>query len=389
MILKINKSVTYSLVLLGAITLSCSDDDPIPLRDPSTTVGQEVAIDWAATADSIQDATYNTYLGSEGTFVTDNLGNSTFQYWPNAHALHILVDGYVRTGNGAYLPKMKALLRGIKTKHGGSYSNVFNDDMLWLGNSSMRAFNATNDSEYLDVAKLLWDDILLSYSDVFGGGIAWKKDTPNSKNAVSNGPAIILAMRLYDATGEETYLTWAKDLYAWEKANLVDPENGEVWDNIHLEDGQPVVQKNWVFTYNMGTWIGAGLRLYNETGDQGYLNDAVKSTRTTLTSPNLTNEGVLKSEGQGDGGLFKGILVRYFTEMILEDDISEDDRQDFLDFLIFNAETFYKKGLSHPGMLSSPDWRNTPGDRTDLTTQLSGVMLVEAAARLEAEGLTE
>ena len=139
----------------------------------------------------------------------------------------------------------------------------------------------------------------------------------------------------------------------------------------------------------MGTWIGAGLRLYNETGDQGYLNDAVKSTRTTLTSPNLTNEGVLKSEGQGDGGLFKGILVRYFTEMILEDDISEDDRQDFLDFLIFNAETFYKKGLSHPGMLSSPDWRNTPGDRTDLTTQLSGVMLVEAAARLEAEGLTE
>ena len=385
----LNKTLVISLGLLGGLFASCSDDGPIPLRDPALTTGDEVQIDWAATADSIQDATYNTYLGAEGTFVTDNQGNSSFQYWPNAHVLHTLVDGYMRTGNGAYLPKMKALVRGIKSKHGGSYSNVFNDDMLWLGNSTMRAYEATNDAEYLEVAKLLWDDVLLSYSNVLGGGVAWKKDTPNSKNAVSNGPTIILGMRLYDATGDEMYLDRAKDLYEWEKANLVDPTNGEVWDNIQLIDGNPVVQKDWVFTYNMGTWIGAGLRLYNETGDQGYLNDAVRSARTTLTSPKLTNEGILRSEGQGDGGLFKGILVRYFTEMILEEDISEDDREDFLDFLVFNAETFYKKGLSHPALLSSPDWRNAPPDRVDLTTQISGVMLVEAAAKLEAEGLIE
>lgn len=382
-----NKTFVLLLTLLGGALISCSDDDPIPLRDPSLTAGEEVAIDWAATADSIQDASYNSYLGSEGTYVTDNQGNTTFQYWPNAHVLHVLVDAYVRTQDGSYLPKMKSLLRGIKSKNGDTYSNVFNDDMLWLGNSTMRAYNATGDEEYLDVAKFLWDNILLSYSEVLGGGIAWKKDTPLSKNAVSNGPTIILGMRLYDATGDETYLNWAKDLYEWEKANLVDPTNGEVWDNIQLIDGNPVIQKDWVFTYNMGTWIGAGLRLYNETGEQGYLNDALQSARTTLTSPKLTTQGVLRDEGQGDGGLFKGILVRYFTEMILEDDISEDDYNDFLDFLIFNGETFYNNGLSHPGMLSSPDWRNAPPDRVDLKTQLSGIMLVEAMAKLEAEGL--
>ncbi|MFD2826764.1 glycoside hydrolase family 76 protein [Leeuwenhoekiella polynyae] len=382
-----NITFVLLLTLLGGVLISCSDDDPIPLRDPSLTAGEEVPIDWAATADSIQDASYNIYLGSEGTYVTDNQGNTTFQYWPNAHVLHVLVDAYVRTQDGSYLPKMKSLLRGIKSKNGDTYSNVFNDDMLWLGNSTMRAYNATGDEEYLDVAKFLWDDVLLSYSEVLGGGIAWKKDTPFSKNAVSNGPTIILGMRLYDATGDETYLNWAKDLYEWEKANLVDPTNGEVWDNIQLIDGNPVIQKDWVFTYNMGTWIGAGLRLYNETGEQGYLNDALQSARTTLTSPKLTTQGVLRDEGQGDGGLFKGILVRYFTEMILEDDISEDDYNDFLDFLIFNGETFYNNGLSHPGMLSSPDWRNAPPDRVDLKTQLSGIMLVEAMAKLEAEGL--
>ena len=380
------KYVTLVLIVLSAI--SCSED-PIPLRDPALTGGEDAAIEWEAVADSIQEATYTVYLGSEGTFVTDNQGDATFQYWPNAHVLHILVDGYLRTDDGSYVPKMKALVRGIKSKNGGTYTNVFNDDMLWLGNSSMRAYNATNDEEYLDVAKFLWDDVLESYSDVMGGGIAWKKDTPFSKNAVSNGPAIILGMRLYDATGEEKYLNRAKELYEWQKEHLVNPENGVVWDNIQLIDGNEVIQKDWVFTYNMGTWIGAGLRLYNETGEQGYLDDALLSARTTLTSPQLTSSGILRNEGQGDGGLFKGIFVRYFTEMILEEDITQDDQEDFLDFLIFNGQTFYRNGLSHPGMLSSPDWNSAPGNRVDLKTQLSGVMLVEAMAKLEGEGLVE
>lgn len=377
------------MLVLMALWASCSDDDPIPLRDPGLGMDPEAQIDWGSTADSIQEATYLTYLGTEGTFVTDNQGNTDFQYWPNAHALHILVDGYERTGQGTYLTKMKALLRGIKTKHGGTYSNVFNDDMLWLGNSSMRAYVATSDNEYLEVAQLLWEDVLLSHSDLFGGGISWKKDTPESKNAVSNAPAIILAMRLFDATGEETYLNWAKELYAWQKANLVDPANGEVWDNIHMEGGQAVVQKDWIFTYNMGTWIGAGLRLFDRTGEAVYLEDALRSGKTTLSSANLTTEGILKDEGQGDGGLFKGILVRYFTELILHEGISGADRDSFVAFLERNGESFYKNALKRPQLLAGSNWSDPPGDRTDLTTQLSGVMLLEAMAKLEAEGLLE
>ena len=386
--LKIMKSyLAVCLITIGLGITSCSEDDPVPLRDPSGTVQEDLIIDWYAVADSIQETTYNTYLGSNGTFVTDNQGNSLFQYWPNAHALHVLVDGYLRTNDETYIPKMKALVQGIETLNGGTYSNVFNDDMLWLGNSSMRAYEATGDTEYLDIAEFLWEDVLLSYSDVFGGGITWKKDTPNLKNAVSNGPAIILAMRLYDATDDQGYLDWAKELYEWQKDNLVDPTNGEVWDHITIENGEVTVKDDWIFTYNMGTWIGSGLWLYNATGEVGYLNDAVRSARTTLTSPNLVTEGILKSEGTGDGGLFKGIFIRYFTQLILEDDINASDREDFLNFFEFNAETFYNNGLSHPGMLSSPDWRNPPGSTVDLKTQLTGVMLVEAAALLEENGL--
>ena len=378
--------VALTTVIFSA---SCSSDEIVPLRDPQET-NTVKEYTWAATADSMQAATYNTYLSSEGTFGQDNTGNSTFHYWPNAHVLHVLVDGYNRTNDVSFLSKMKALVRGIKTRNGNSYDNVFNDDMIWLANSSVRAYNATNDEEYLQVSELLWEQIKLSWSDdIFGGGITWKKDTPFQKNAVSNGPAAVLALRLYEVYNNPQELQWAKKIYDWQKNTLVDPDTGLVWDGITIENGETVINKDWIFTYNIGTYIGAGLKLYQATGENQYLNDAVKTARSMLTSSQLTSEGILKDEGQGDGGLFKGILVRYLTQLILEPDVSESDKKDFAAFLNFNARKFYDNGLSRPAMLSSADWGRAPGTRTDLTTQLSGLMLIEAASLLDEKGFFE
>lgn len=376
-----------SVIGLGVLTASC-DDDAIPLRDPNTAVGPEFKYTWAQTADSLQLSTYNNYLGSNGTFVQNNAGNSSFNYWPNAHVLDVLVDGYIRTGNDTYKAKMKALVQGIKIKNGNTYNNVFNDDMLWLANSCVRAYKATNDQEYKDVADFLWERIKLSWSDVFGGGITWKQDTPKQKNAVSNGPAVILALRLYEIDNDPDDLVWAKKIYTWQKNNLVDPVSGVVWDNISEVNGAVVTNKEWVFTYNMGTWIGAGLRLYKATNDQVYLDDAVKAGRTVLTSPKLLSEGLLRDEGQGDGGLFKGILVRYLTELTEQPTINATDIEKFSAFLKFNAQSFYKKGILRPAMLSGNNWKAAPsaGGNVDLTTQLSGVMLMEAAAKLDKDG---
>jgi len=390
--MKIFFSKSYSILFffiagLGLLTVSC-DDDPIPLRDPNGTVGTDYHYTWAKTADSLQLATYNNYLGSNGTFVQNNAGNNSFNYWPNAHVLDVLVDGYLRTGDENYLPKMKALVQGIKVKNGNTYNNVFNDDMIWLAISSLRAYDATKDQEYREIADFLWERIKLSWSDVFGGGITWKQDTPRQKNAVSNAPAAIVALRLYEIDKDADDLEWAKKIYAWQKANLVDPVTGAVWDNISEVNGVITTNKDWVFTYNMGTWIGAGLRLYIATNEQAYLDDAVKSGRTVLTSPKLVSEGLLRDEGQGDGGLFKGILVRYFTELIQHPTINSADKEKFADFLKFNAQTFYKKGIVRPSMFSGNNWKIAPvaGANTDLTTQLSGVMLIEAAAKLDKDG---
>jgi len=368
------------------MAVSCSDD-PIPLTNPDGSAGNEKIYTWAETADSLQLATYNIFLGSNGTFTENNAGNGTFHYWRNAHMLDVLVDGYTRTGDESYIPKMKALLEGIKVRNNNTYNNVFNDDMIWLANASLRAYNATNDVQYKDVAEELWTIIKQSWTDdVFGGGITWKQDTPFQKNAVSNAPAAIIALQLYEIDADPEDLEWALKIYEWQKNNLVDPATGIVWDNISLQDGVEVVNSDWVFTYNMGTWIGLNHMMYNVTNEPAYLTEAVRSARTLTTSPQLTTEGILKDEGQGDGGLFKGILVRYFAQLITEDAINASDKQTFVNFFRFNATTAYNSGILRPAMLFSPNWRNIPSGTVDFTTQLSGVMLIEAAAMLDEAG---
>lgn len=374
---------------IGALALVSCQDDYIPLRDPNTSADHNIQYTYAATADSMQVATYNTFLGPNNTFIESNNGSNAFNYWPNAHALDVLIDGYLRTGDPSYVPKMKALHDGIKIMNGGTYNNVFNDDMLWLANACVRAYNATQDTDYKNTAIYLWGIIKQSWSDVFGGGITWKQNTPFGKNAVSNAPAAILAMRLYELDKKPEDLDWAKKIYNWQKNTLVDPNDGTVWDNISIVNGATVINKNWVFTYNMGTWIGAGLRLYHATGNASYLLDAVQTAKTFTSSPKVTSEGLMRDEGGGDGGLFKGIGVRYFTEIILEPSVNSTDHTTFVNFLQFNAKTFFRYGIARPSMMSGTNWRNKPTGNTDLTTQLSGVMLMEAAAKLKKASIFE
>lgn len=338
-------------------------------------------LEWAAVADSLLEKTQITYGTSSGIYKQDNRGSDKFHYWWNAHALDVLVDAYERTKQPVYLHKMKALLTGIKHANGGKYQIEFNDDMQWLGIACVRAYQATNDKQYLDVANELWTEVKKGWTPVHGGGVMWRTDTPNEKNACSNGPAAILALKLYEVNKESSDLEWAKRIYEWQKRTLVDSATGLVWDNISLKNNKAVINKK-VFTYNVGTYIGAATALYTFTKNKVYLADALQSAQSTMVSPLLTRSGVLRPEGQGDGGLFKGILIRYFTALALHPDVSSNDSRRFISFLKFNAETFRSSGIHRPAMLSSPDWQKATAAKTDLSTQLSGLMLLEAMAKV-------
>lgn len=203
-----------------------------------------------------------------------------------------------------------------------------------------------------------------------------------SKNACSNGPACILAARLYQEFGDESNKEWALKIYNWEKSTLFNSNNGMVYDNINSETG--VIQKDWVFTYNQGTFIGSAVELYKIMGERAYLNDAALAADYTASS--LVSNSILKSEGTGDGGLFKGIFIRYFTDLIQQDRLDATAKKRYIQFLEHNAETLWTQGTNKPAVFFGPNWSTKPGSSTGLTEQLSGSMLIEAMALLENKG---
>ena len=298
-----------------------------------------------------------------------------------------MVDAYLRTRDNLYKTTINDWYEGVKRKNGNTFFNIFYDDMEWNALAMLRAYQATGDEKFKTAALEVWEDIKTGWNENAGGGIAWKKDQPYSKNACSNGPASILASRLYQLFGNESDKEWALKIYEWEKETLFNPTNGAVYDNIDSRTGY--IQKKWIFTYNQGTFLGAALELYKITGEKGYLNDAMKAADYTLTNLVDSSDGLLKDEGNGDGGLFKGIFIRYFTQLILNPDISKADRTRYVAFIKFNAETLWRYGTDKQRLLFGTYWKTKPGDVTDLPTQLSGCMLIEAAALLEIEKICE
>lgn len=338
---------------------------------------------WAATADSLQEATYKKFISANGQyFIQNTTGNTTFNYWWNAHALDVLVDGYLRTKNPVYKQRMIALLNGVKTTNGGALPNEYYDDMEWMALACLRAHNATGDAAFLEATSLLWTDVQGAWNlSGANGGLAWRKTQMDYKNTPANAPAVILAARLYRLNKKAADLEWAKRIYTWLRATLVDPATGLVWDGINRE-GHGQIDKGWKFTYNQGIFIGAALELYKITGEQTYLNDAIHTADYAIG--NFAINGILRPEGKGDAGLFKGILVRYLALLAEEPKLATDKSKAYHQFLRFNAEALYRKGIQRPALLIDANWAQAAADGTsiDFSTQLSGLMLIETAAVL-------
>lgn len=339
-------------------------------------------IDWSLAANSSVESLINNYWNSnQKYFNTDNNINFTFQYWPQAHALDVLVDAYIRTDNVVYLNYFDKWFEGVKKKNGNTFYNEYYDDMEWNALALLRTYKVTNDVKYRDAAVQIWNYIVVGWNENAGGGITWKKGMEYSKNACSNGPACILAARLYQEFGDEQYKEWAVNIYNWLKSTLVNTQNGMVYDNINSTTGE--INKSWIFTYNQGTYIGSAVELFKIFNEKAYLNDAVLAANYTISS--LVENSVLKSEGTGDGGLFKGIFVRYFTELIQQPRLDKSDKDKYIVFLKHNAEILWRNGTLKPNILFGPNWRVKPSTKNGLTEQLSGAMLIEAAALLQRE----
>lgn len=372
------------MVVLLSVTACTKNYDNVNF---GTTNGlSSYTYDWNKIADSSSGALNYNYWNASGYYNSNNGGNTNFGYWWQAHSLDVLVDAYTRTQSTGYAGFINNWYTGVKAKNGGSFIGQYYDDMGWIALALLRAYDATKDARFKTEVDALWTNIQTGWNTTMGGGIAWQKNQTYYKNSPANGPACILAARRYERFQDPNDLVWAKQIYGWWKNTLLDPGTGLVYDGIN-QAGDGKINTSWKFTYNQGVFIGAAIELYTITGDGGYLNDAMKTANYTINDPTLSPLGILNDEGAGDAGLFKGIFVRYFIQLILNKDIDPGYRTRFITYLKNNAETLWINGTIRPGILFGTNWSRVPTGNTDLSTELSGCMLLEGIALLKKNSL--
>lgn len=352
---------------------------------------EKKTFNWAALADSAQSNMLKMFWKSygNGMYLTHSYHpnpdsiNTGFNYWWMAHAIDVFVDAYARTGDDAYKTQMNSVYNAMKYSGGGSLHNGFFDDMEWMGLACLRANEVyyTN-PKWKEAAIQLWDWIKMGWNENQGGGIQWVDTQPNSKNACSNAPAIILAARLYQLTNDETYLDWAVKIFNWMNNNLIFSENGLVKDAYNNN------QLSWTLTYNQGTWIGACLELYKITNDTKYYDIAMKTADYVVNDyTKFSPNGILyNNEGGGDGGLFKGIFMRYLSQWILSGKLDDIHRISFINYFIQNGRSLAESATLRPLFRFGNTWLQRPeqiqttdkkSNGYDASIHLSGVMMFE------------
>ncbi|HEX2133340.1 MAG TPA: glycoside hydrolase family 76 protein [Actinophytocola sp.] len=316
-----------------------------------------------------------------------------WNYWWQAHLLDCLVDAQQRHPHPGRAATIHRLVRGIRLRN-GSWTNAYYDDVAWLGLALLRAHECEQVPVEVPLTAIA-AQLREGWTDHAGGGIWWRRGD-DFKNVPANGPAAILFARWAALGGERTDRQRARSMTEWMEQLLVDPETGLLWDGLYVDpDGSVRDVVRTVYTYCQGVFLGACVELAAGDTSGVWVHRAERTIRAVAV--HLVDHDVLRGRGGGDGGLFAGILARYLALAATRlPALGSDAGPVAARIVVASAQAAWRnRGLARGGPLFGPEWAR-PADvphsaRTrrverDLSVQLSGWMVLEAAAMLERLG---
>ncbi len=352
-------------VILGSITLltmySC--DDKVT-SDPDATISGENVTgliaeeenDWVAKADTLMKAIVELYLDGKPRDIWSSQYPQGDGYWDGAAVIWghgSAFSGYTAFKHSTWdIPGLRAeveekyderLLTAIdkfrNQRNGGPEAYAvypgegderYYDDNIWVGTDMVNLYLLTNDMRYLERAEIVWNFVQAGTDDIMGGGVYWKEGL-NSKHTCSTAPAAVLAARLYEATGEEHYLTSAKAYYSWVKEVLQDPSDYLYWDNARLSDENDPDSEIQIstakYSYNSGQPMQAAVLLYNITNEVQYLEDAQNIAEAAHQRWFIPFDSDILNESfnilEPGHVWFQGIMLRGYVELYNVDQNSE------------------------------------------------------------------
>lgn len=353
------------LALVGLV--GCGSSEP-PLADEPAAVAAVTSgfADADAAAAPFEDVLATYWDPARGLFFTnsDRLvdprhthgpdGGRYSDFWWSAHLWETVLDAWERTGDPRHRRLIDQVYDGFDAAH-PTWANDFNDDLTWWALAATRAYALTGERRFLDKAAALFDAVWALRDDTYGGGVWWKRDgTDPQKGLCISAPLAMTAVGLFRATGEARYLDAARAEHAFVASRLAHA-GGRLDD--HLEGAGAGTVIEWQLTYDYGTWIGACVDLHEVTGEQAYLEQALRAAEHAVVA--VTRGGVLQPEGDDDGAGFKMILTRQLARLG-----RQHGRPDLVAFVEHNARVARANRRPTDGLTGS-DW-STPAPATPI-----------------------
>lgn len=254
-----------------------------------------LACEGVSSPSEIQSPTYRaglaweamlTRMGGSPSGLRDSQGVPTTTAWPYGQAMAAALDQAKLTSDYSDFDQMVSGLEAFRAADGGYHpgkhgGDRYYDDNAWLGLVFMQAHdqvtNPLKQAEYLHKAESIFE--FLQQGNTEDGGLLWKENAERpSYNTCALGPAIELAMHLYESTGNPQALEQARQWDAFLDAHLRLP-SGLYADNVGLQFND---RDATLYAYNQGTPTGAKMLLYRATGDARYLAEAQQTARAAL-----------------------------------------------------------------------------------------------------------
>ncbi len=338
---------------------------------------------WAARAAAAERAVHTRHLRWLWSLPDTRLGrpgwpgrSTHWHYWWQAHLLDCTLDAYQRAPTQWRRDTAAALVRGVRVRNVTGWVNDYFDDVAWLGLALQRSATLAG------IRKLGAEQAImrrLRFGRGPSGGMRWRVGD-DFINVPATGPAAIF----YARRGN---LGIAASLVDWMLVQLIDPSTGLVFDGARVNpDGSVRTVERALYSYCQGVLLGACVELGTATGAPRWWQQVDRTVHAV--AEHLTDAGVLRGHGGGDGGLFSGILARYLT-VAAGARPAEPSSKLATRLVLDSAEAAWRnRGVADGGPVFGPQWTvaaqaPSPGrPEGDLSVQLSGWMLLEAAAVL-------
>ncbi|ONI74005.1 hypothetical protein BWI15_11520 [Kribbella sp. ALI-6-A] len=165
----------------------------------------------------------------------------------------------------------------------GTRGDPFYDDNAVIGLEFVRRYRLSGDREMLRLAARVFDFVVKAWDTdpnrPVPGGMHWVDASWNPYRGAANVTSLAseLAAHLYEATGDQRYLDWARRTYNWVREAL-SRGPGLYANGIRLDD--TVEETLW--TYNSGSMIGAAALLYRSTKDKAHLSRATQDAEAAM-----------------------------------------------------------------------------------------------------------